>query len=175
MLEDADLDLFSVLLRASDTPPAPTWVTPRERRCCVFLHGFLQDHSSWLTTAHRVRARYGHDCLLLDWPAHGRSGVPADPQAVTASSLVRCLRKLLERAGWTGRQRRVVFAACSMGGAIAMRYTTLYQEDVDRLVLVAPAGFDEPWYRMSQTGPVLSKLRSSSLLPPSGWNAAQCV
>ncbi|KAJ1627036.1 hypothetical protein T492DRAFT_877354 [Pavlovales sp. CCMP2436] len=29
-----------------------------------------------------------------------------------------------------------------------MMYTNLYPQDVDRLVLVAPAGFNEPWYRV---------------------------
>ena len=52
-----------------------------------------------------------------------------------------------------------------MGGAVAMRYTSLYPEDVERLVLVAPAGFDEPWHRLSQTGPTVSMLRTQTILP----------
>ena len=157
--------IFSVMLRAQDVAVGTCWVPPEQRRCVVFLHGFLQSHSSWLTTAHRVRERYGHDCLLLDWPAHGLSGVPSDPTSMTAAMLVRCLRTLLERAGWANDQRRITLAGCSLGGAIAMMYTTLYPESVDRLVLVAPAGFDEPWHRFSRMGASLAKLHTSKLLP----------
>ena len=39
-----------------------------------------------------------------------------------------------------------------------MRYTTMHPNNVERIFLVAPAGFDEPWYRLSHTVPMLSKL-----------------
>ncbi|KAL1529330.1 hypothetical protein AB1Y20_000284 [Prymnesium parvum] len=156
--------LFSLLLRADDYPPSATWVPPAARRCVVFLHGWLQEHSCWLTTAHRVRAAHGHDCLLLDWPAHGRSEAPADPR-ITIHTLVRCVRHTLERARLTATPRRLVFAAASLGGAVAMHYTTLYAEEVDRLVLVAPAGFDEPCHRLCHVGPLLAALHTREQLP----------
>jgi pimeloyl-ACP methyl ester carboxylesterase len=156
--------IFVMMLRAQDVHPNEGWVPSELRRCVVFLHGWLQSHTSWLATAHRVRERFGHDCLLLDWPAHGLSDVPPDPTSLTATSLVECLHELLERSCWVG-QRRITLAACSLGGAVAMRYTSLYPDDIDRLVLVAPAGFDEPWHRVSRVGPVLSRLRKWAVLP----------
>ena len=150
-----DVRLFTQLLRAADLAPGPHWLPPEQRARVVFLHGWLQDSSSWTTTAHRVRERWGHDCLLLDFPAHGRSPTPADP-LISATTLVQLLRQLLVRVCWTaGDGEQVVLCACSMGGAVAMRYTTAFPEDVERLVLVAPAGFDEPWYRASHVGPRL--------------------
>ncbi|CAK0883735.1 unnamed protein product [Prorocentrum cordatum] len=166
--EDADARLFSLLLRARDCPEAASWVPPGERRQVVFLHGWLQDHASWLTTAHRVRARHGHDCLLLDWPAHGRSPAPADPTALSATTLVGCLRRLLERAGWAGSRGRLVLAGCSLGGAVAMRYASLHADD--RGGQVGPRRArrlrGEPWYMLSRPGPLLSRLCSLPLLPP---------
>jgi pimeloyl-ACP methyl ester carboxylesterase len=139
---------FSLLLRAEDTAPRPTWVA--DRRCVVLLHGWLQDHSCWLTTAHQLRRRFGHSVLLLDWLHHGRSESPTDPSQLTPLALVKQLRALLERIGWAGAElpQRLTIAGCSLGGAVAMLYTSRFAHEVDRLVLVAPAGFDEPWHRV---------------------------
>lgn len=139
---------FSILLRAEDVPRRPSWV--RDRRRVVLLHGWLQDSSSWLTTAHQLRRRYGHSVLLLDWLHHGRSETPADPSELHPDALVAQLRAALEHIGWTGDNHacRLTLAGCSLGGAIAMLYTNRFSADVDRLVLVAPAGFDEPWHRI---------------------------
>lgn len=139
---------FTLLLRAEDVPPRRSWAPDRRR--VVLLHGWLQDHTSWLTTAHQLRHRYGHSVLLLDWLHHGRSASPANLSELTPAALVAQLRATLEHIGWTGSERPsgLTLAGCSLGGAVAMLYTNAYGADVDRLVLVAPAGFDEPWHRV---------------------------
>ncbi|KAG8459176.1 hypothetical protein KFE25_005687 [Diacronema lutheri] len=111
-------------------------------------------------TAHRLRRRYGHSVLLLDWLHHGRSGSPASASALSASALLAQLRASLEHVGWTGADHadgRLTLAGCSLGGALAMLYTSAFDADVDRLVLVAPAGFDEPWHRLSHAGRVAAR------------------
>ena len=87
-------DLFVLVLRAKDLKPRATWAAQRQR--VVFLHGWLQDHTSWLRVAHDVRERWDHDCCLIDWPAHGlavsHTRAPVDipllptPTLLTASS-----------------------------------------------------------------------------------------
>ena len=156
---------FVMMLRAQDVAAGKGWVPIKERRCVVFLHGFLQSHRCWLLTAHRVRACYGHDCLLLDWPAHGLSGVPPDGTTLTTSMLVDCLHDVLERSQRATQPRSITLAGCSIGGAVAMLYTSMYPDSVDRLVLVAPAGFDEPWFRLSRLGPMVSKLSNCVVVP----------
>jgi pimeloyl-ACP methyl ester carboxylesterase len=138
---------FSLVLRAEDAEPRASWV--RDRRHVVLLHGWLQDHSCWLSSAHELRRRYGHSVLLLDWMHHGRSESPIDPTALGPDALVRQLRAELVRLGWAGADtvRKLTIGGCSLGGAVAMLYTTRYAAEVDRLVLIAPAGFDEPWPR----------------------------
>tara|TARA_B110001452_G_scaffold220486_1_gene192734 strand:+ start:1141 stop:2220 length:1080 start_codon:yes stop_codon:yes gene_type:complete len=155
-------DLFVLILRAADIEPRPTWLADRRR--IVFLHGWLQDHSCWLALALQLRAVYGHDCLLLDWPAHGRSPAPVPPEALDVDVLVACLRGVLERARWTDGACPLTLCGCSMGGGMAMRYTTEFG-GVDRLVLVAPAGFDEPWYRAAPPPSTVPR----GLRAVSGW------
>lgn len=139
---------FELLLRSEDVEPQATWV--RDRRNIVLLHGFLQDHTCWLTTAHLLRKRYGHSVLLLDWYNHGRSGSPVSPADLSPEALIAQLHQLLKRLEWVGprQPRRLTLGGCSLGGAIAMLYVNQHTADVDRLVLVAPAGFDEPWHRL---------------------------
>mmetsp|Transcript_43763 Transcript_43763/g.108279 ORF Transcript_43763/g.108279 Transcript_43763/m.108279 type:complete len:176 (+) Transcript_43763:223-750(+) len=148
MSSSAEPYTFSLLLRAEDAVRRSTWV--RDRRRVVLLHGWLQDHASWLSTAHHLRRQYGHSVLLLDWLHHGRSETPTDPAALSPDALVRQLRSTLEHICWAGpgQPSRLTIGGCSLGGAVAMMYTNLYPQDVDRLVLVAPAGFNEPWYRV---------------------------
>lgn len=148
----SELAPFTVVLRASDVPRRSTWTSPRR---VVMLHGWLQDHTCWLPTAHRLRVLYGHDVLLIDWMAHGLSDTPR-PTDMRVETLLRQLRCALERVGWTGDSVPLTVAGCSLGGALAMRYTSLHPDEVDRLVLVAPAGFDEPWWQLSNAGRALA-------------------
>ena len=136
------VSLHVVLLRAADVAPRPTWVKSTLRRRVVFMHGWWQDHTSWLTTAQRVREKFGHDCLLLDWPGHGLSETPR-ADVMGADLLLAALRRTLERVGWADGATPLTLCGCSLGGAIAMRYTSTWPATVDRLVLIAPAGFDE--------------------------------
>ena len=127
------LSLHVCLLRATDVTPRSTWVRPSQRRRVVFLHGWLQDHSSWLSTAHLVRRAYGHDCLLLDWPCHGLSETPHGHVHgdVTGPELcLAALRATLERVGWADGSVPLTLAGCSYGGAMAMRYTSCWPAEV---------------------------------------------
>lgn len=154
-------DMFVLVLRREDLAPRSTWVAPQR---VVFLHGWLQDHTCWLGLAHSLRERYGFDCCLLDWPAHGRSPTPASPVSLTPSVLVEALRSILERLGWTDAP--LALCGCSLGGAMALRYTTRFG-GVERLVLVAPAGFEEPAYMLSWWGSVLlPRLVAGGVAPP---------
>ena len=121
------------LLPAAHVKPRASWVRPSQRRRVVFLHGWLQDHHSWLRTAQLVRRSYGHDCLLLDWPCHGLSETPV--HAVMGPELcLAALRATLERVGWADGSVPLTLAGCSYGGAMAMRYTSRWPDEVDRLV-----------------------------------------
>ena len=60
---------FWLLLRGSDVRPSVGRIGGR----VVLLHGWLQEHSSWLKVATALRDRFAHDVLLLDFHGHGRS------------------------------------------------------------------------------------------------------
>ena len=76
------------------------------------MHGWWQDHTSWLTTAQRVREKFGHDCLLLDWPGHGLSETPR-ADVMGADLLLAALRRTLERVGWADGATPLTLCGCS--------------------------------------------------------------
>ncbi|CAD7947909.1 unnamed protein product [Amoebophrya sp. A25] len=93
--------LSYTLLERSDAPPS----AERRRRKVIFLHGWLQHEDCWLGTAKNVCYFYGYDCLLIEFPWHGRSTLARG----TSSSLLprvqdwhsEVLRPILERLHWT--------------------------------------------------------------------------
>eukprot|EP00466_Bigelowiella_natans_P015362 jgi/Bigna1/77347/fgenesh1_pg.47_\ len=109
----------------------------------VFLHGFMQSHTAWLTTAARIRDKYGHESLLLDFYGHGNSPYPSSFDQLSVGLFVQQLRRTLERVGW--QDEKLVFAAISLGAAVALRYNELYPNSAERFLLFAPSTKAEPF------------------------------
>lgn len=130
-----------LLLRGTDA--APTRPVTRPSRV-VMLHGWLQEHGSWLRTALALRDTYGHDVLLLDFYGHGASpAVSID--LMTPEALARMVSVRVAALGWD-RGAPIALAGASLGAAVAMRYARDHPGRVVRLTLVAPAGLPEPWW-----------------------------
>lgn len=107
----------------------------------VLLHGFMQSHTCWLTTAYRLHRRYGHSVVLIDFFGHGRSPHLKNYKDCTAKTLVQQVRGILQRIQWD--REPVCFAGLSLGGAIAQQYLLTYPNNVDRILLLASAGLSE--------------------------------
>ena len=108
----------------------------------VLLHGYMQTHTCWLTTAHRLRSRYGHSVLLIDFYGHGRSPWLKDYTQFHSTTLAHQVRQVLEQVRWTTSP--VCFTSISLGGAVAQQYLLMYPENVERILLLASAGLSEP-------------------------------
>lgn len=146
-----DIDLY-VERTAARSPQTDTLI--------VVLHGFGANAETWRETAQGL-AEFG-DVLAYDRPGFGfterpRGEGPPDPYGVDGQ--VALLRTLLE-AEADGRE--VVLLGHSAGGTLAAEYALRYPEEVDAVVLVAPAilttGGTPRWLRPIMTFPPVDQL-----------------
>ena len=98
----------------------------------LFIHGLLGSQRQW---AHLVdRLDDDHRVIVPDLFGHGESAKPMGDYSLGAHAAT--LRDLLDRLGI----ERVTLVGHSLGGGIAMVFSYLFPERVDRLVLVASGG-----------------------------------
>ena len=100
----------------------------------VLIHGIGCYIENWLPSLGALAER--HRVCALDILGHGRTDKPADAGYGTAD-LARFVREFMEAVGI----ERAHVVGHSLGGAIATRLALLYPSAVERLVLVASAGF----------------------------------
>mmetsp|Transcript_16713 Transcript_16713/g.32326 ORF Transcript_16713/g.32326 Transcript_16713/m.32326 type:complete len:345 (+) Transcript_16713:486-1520(+) len=135
---------FWLLLRGADAIEPPTHPVDSPAKI-VMMHGWLQDHTCWLTTAQKLRDKFGHDVLLLDFYGHGRSPYLPNFYHMNMQTSRRQLRMLLEHVGW--EDDAVVLAGLSFGGGVAQHYALHYPDHVERMVLLGSVGSPEPTWR----------------------------
>jgi pimeloyl-ACP methyl ester carboxylesterase len=98
----------------------------------VFIHGLLGSHRTWahligkLATSNRV--------IAPDLFGHGTSAKPLGDYSLSAHAAT--VRDLLNQLG----VGRVTLVGHSLGGGIAMQFSYLFPERVERLVLVSSGG-----------------------------------
>jgi pimeloyl-ACP methyl ester carboxylesterase len=98
----------------------------------LFIHGILGSQKQW---AHLVdRLDDGHRLVVPDLFGHGSSAKPIGDYSLGAHAAT--LRDLLDRLGI----EQVTLVGHSLGGGIAMVFSYLFPERVERLVLVASGG-----------------------------------
>jgi pimeloyl-ACP methyl ester carboxylesterase len=98
----------------------------------LFIHGILGSQKQW---GHLVdRLDDNHRLIVPDLFGHGESAKPIGDYSLGAHAAT--LRDLLDKLGIA----RVTLVGHSLGGGIAMVFSYLFPERVDRLVLVASGG-----------------------------------
>ena len=98
----------------------------------LFIHGLLGSQKQW---AHLVdELDEDHRLIVPDLFGHGESAKPVGDYSLGAHAAT--LRDLLDRLGI----EQVSLVGHSLGGGIAMVFSYLFPERVDRLVLVASGG-----------------------------------
>jgi len=85
--------------------------------------------------------------LLIDFYGHGESDYLRDFRAHNAATYTKQVREVIEHLGW--EKEKLCFAGISLGGAVIQRYFLEFPDNVGRVVLVAAAGRQEPWWRLS--------------------------
>lgn len=111
----------------------------------LFIHGLGSYLPAWKKNVEDLRTSYR--CIAIDLPGYGHSGKGNYPGDMRFYA--RVIRDFVQAK----QLGKVVLAGHSMGGQIALTAALAYPELVDKLILVAPAGFEtfnkgeKQWFR----------------------------
>lgn len=111
----------------------------------IFIHGLGSYLKSWQKNIEGLKEHYR--CIAVDLPGYGKSSKA--PHSGMMSFYAGVIRDLVDELNL----KNVVIAGHSMGGQIAMMFAVNYPDKVQKLILAAPAGFEEfnkgqkQWFR----------------------------
>jgi pimeloyl-ACP methyl ester carboxylesterase len=111
----------------------------------IFIHGLGSYLQAWIRNVEELKSQYR--CISIDLPGYGKSSKqPHSGQMTFYAGIINELVKELNI-------NKVILAGHSMGGQISITTSLLYPDMVEKLVLVAPAGFErftkgqKQWFR----------------------------
>ncbi|MDF1550970.1 MAG: alpha/beta hydrolase, partial [Bacteroidales bacterium] len=100
----------------------------------VFVHGLGSYLQAWIKNVEVLKSDYR--CISIDLPGYGKSSKqPHNGKMTFYAGIISEIVKEL-------KLNKVVLAGHSMGGQISITTSLLYPDIVERLILVAPAGFE---------------------------------
>ncbi|KAK6587783.1 hydrolase [Cryptosporidium xiaoi] len=120
----------------------------------VLIHGFMGD----LTTFNewrKILANNGYTVLTYDLLGHGESEWKISG-FISVEKLVLQLNQLLDKLGWINNGNKISLLGVSLGGLISVKYAVTYPDDINKLVLMCPAGM-----MTQEDSPKLYKLSKS--------------
>lgn len=129
------------------------WDEGRPGEPVVLIHGLGGYVENWLPSFAALAAQ--HRVVAVDLPGHGRTDKPAD-----APYGVEDLAGFVKNFMAALQIKRAHVVGHSVGGAVAIRLILLHPAVVDKLALVAPAGFGKEFHPMVRlsTAPILGEL-----------------
>jgi pimeloyl-ACP methyl ester carboxylesterase len=115
----------------------------------ILIHGLGSYLPSWKKTIDGLRESY--TCIALDLPGYGHSSKGNYPISMTFYAEM--LKGFMKAMGI----RKATIGGHSMGGQIAIFFSLAYPDLANRLILMAPAGFEQftagqrEWFRSALT------------------------
>ena len=103
----------------------------------TFFHGKNFTLNYWIDTALNLK-KIGYNSLLIDQVGFGKSSKPTKFQ-YTFSSLSFISKKIIDHIGI----KKTILIGHSMGGMLATKFSFLYPEKVNKLILVNPIGLED--------------------------------
>jgi pimeloyl-ACP methyl ester carboxylesterase len=101
----------------------------------VFIHGLASYSSAWKNNVEELKKRYR--CITLDLPGYGKSS--KDYYSVSLNWYAEVIYTFCRKM----QLKNIVLAGHSMGGQISIMLAYLHPELIEKLILVAPAGFEK--------------------------------
>lgn len=101
----------------------------------LFIHGLANYSAGWKYNIETLSKHYR--CIAIDLPGNGMSENVPGPYSITF--FAHCITDFIGRLGLTN----VILAGHSMGGQIAIRALADTPGCAERLILCAPAGFEQ--------------------------------
>ncbi len=127
----------------------------------VLLHAIGHDHRDFDAIAPRL-ATHGR-VLAVDWPGHGDSPMPAQPDSVRATDFADALEELSASLDVGA----ATYPGNSVGGFAAARLAARHPDRVAALILVDPGGFGE----LGWLDRTFCRLKGSETVTSWLWNA----
>ena len=100
----------------------------------LFLHGLGSNHKAWKKNISFLKNHY--NCITVDLPGYGNSSKGDYP--FTMSFFADALQEFIQKL----ELKNVVLVGHSMGGQIAIHLALNHPSLCERLILIAPAGFE---------------------------------
>lgn len=100
----------------------------------IFIHGLGSYLPAWNKNIPELSKHYR--CIAIDLPGYGKSSKGNYEFSMTYYAQI--IKELIEKKGL----KNVVLVGHSMGGQISLTTALQYPELIDKLVLIAPAGFE---------------------------------
>lgn len=100
----------------------------------LFIHGLSSNSDAWSKNIKALSDQY--TCIAIDLPGFGKSSKVNAPY--TPSFFAEVTHRFIEKC----RLKNVVLIGHSMGGQAAIQLAATYPGDIEKLVLVAPAGLE---------------------------------
>lgn len=94
----------------------------------VLLHGFLESSTMW--DKYILSLSEKHTVITIDFPGHGKSGIVSDTHSM------QLMAKVVKSALNELNIESATFVGHSMGGYVALAYTELFPDEVEKLVLL---------------------------------------
>lgn len=92
----------------------------------ICLHGFAEDHTTW--DALEVT---GHRLILIDLIGHGQSDKPINGALYKMDEVIRQIHEVVQVLDL----KTYSLLGYSLGGRIALKYATVYGNEIDKLIL----------------------------------------
>ena len=100
----------------------------------VFLHGLGANKDKWGAGIYSLTQ--GHECVFLDLPGEGESSFSSEDDYSPLSQVER-LANFFKAIGLS----QMVLVGSSIGGCIASLYAAQHPYQIEKLVVISPAGF----------------------------------
>jgi pimeloyl-ACP methyl ester carboxylesterase len=94
----------------------------------VLLHGFLESSVMWESLVPLLTKKY--TVISIDLPGHGRSG------CIRAIHSMELMAEVVHSIVETNNFNSATLVGHSMGGYVTLAYTDIYQNEVDKLILL---------------------------------------
>jgi 2-succinyl-6-hydroxy-2,4-cyclohexadiene-1-carboxylate synthase len=95
----------------------------------LFLHGFTGDSTTWEELTSKLRPNF--KCISVDIIGHGKSDAPIDPERYAIEKVAEDLECILHELD----VHSVSILGYSMGGRLALTFTILFPDYIDKLIL----------------------------------------
>lgn len=134
----------------------------------IFIHGLGSYAPAWKNNIEGLQKNFR--CIALDLPGYGKSSKGKYEASMTYYATI--IKDFMQVLGL----EKAVLAGHSMGGQIAMTTALAYPDVVERLVLVAPAGFErfhkgeKEWFRQVLTPTAVKLTTVDQIKENIAWN-----